>query len=102
MTVDDIKQLLLNRFNELLPTVFDDLFMGGGTFTIVRDSSGKGIDVLLRDPSGTPLVPNKRYKVALNDYINARYDFPGKGNGIHSEISVIETLLTYLKQHAPL
>ncbi|WP_026207609.1 bifunctional metallophosphatase/5'-nucleotidase [Butyricimonas synergistica] len=102
MTVDDIKQLLLNRFNELLPTVFDDLFMGGGTFTIVRDSSGKGIDVLLRNPSGTPLVPNKRYKVALNDYINARYDFPGKGNGIHSEISVIATLLTYLKQHAPL
>lgn len=102
MTTDDIKLLLLNRFNELHPAVFDDLFMGGGTFTIVRDSSSKGIDVLLREPSGTPLLTGKLYKVALNDYINARYDFPGKDNGTPTEISVIEALLAYLKKHAPL
>lgn len=102
MTAEDIKQLILNRFNELRPTVFDDLFMGGGTFAIVRDSTGKGIDVLLRTPSGTPLLPNKRYKVALNEYINAQYDFPGKNHGRHTGISVIKALRDYLKQHAPL
>lgn len=102
MTNDDIKLLLLNRFNELHPAIFDDLFMGGGTFTIVRDSTGKGIDVLLEDHSGTPLVTNKVYKVALNDYTNAQYNFPGKGNGTHTGISVIEALLAHLKGLSPL
>ena len=95
MTNDDIKLLLLNRFNELRPAIFDDLFMGGGSFTIVRDSTGKGIDVLLKDHSGNPLVPNKLYKVAFNDYTNAQYDFPSKGQGTSTDITIIDAILKF-------
>ena len=102
MTAEDIKLLLLNRFNELRKYPFTDLLMAGGTFSITRDSTGKGIDVLLKDHSGTPLANGKRYRVALNNYINAEYSFPGKGKGIHSGISVMEALLAYLKKHPSL
>ena len=102
MTAEDIKLLLLNRFNELRKYPFTDLLMAGGTFSITRDRTGKGIDVLLKDHSGTPLANGKRYRVALNNYINAEYTFPGKGKGIHSGISVMEALLAYLKKHPSL
>ncbi len=102
MTVEDIKLLLLNRYNEQEEQIHPDLFMSGGTYTILTDHSGKGIDVTLKDKSGKIVPTNKRYKVALNDYINARYHFPGRGQGLQSEITVIKAITNYLKKHPTL
>lgn len=102
MTAEDIKALLINRFNARDQHSSSELTMAGGKFSIIQDDTGKAVDADIKDNSGKSLAKGNRYKVALNNYINAEYDFPGQGKGTHVEISIIDAVLAYLRKHPSL
>lgn len=95
MSLKEIKALILNRFNRKGHTI--DLFVSPGSYTIIRDRQGNGTDVIILDRNGNPLIDGQIYKVALNNYVSADYDFPHRGKGLHSDISVINAMIRFFQ-----
>ena len=99
MTLKEIKALILNRFNR--EDLAIDLFVSPGSYTIIRDQQGNGTDVLILDRNKKPLVDEQIYKVALNNYVSVDYDFPNRGKGRHSDISVVNAMIRFIQSDQP-
>lgn len=99
MSLKEIKALILNRFNREDHAI--DLFVSPGNYTIIRDQQGNGTDVLIQDRNGKPLVDEQIYKVALNNYVSVDYDFPDRGKGQHTDISVVNAMIKFVQSHQP-
>ena len=99
MTLKEIKALILNRFNR--EDLAIDLFVSPGSYTISRDQQGNGTDVLILDRNKKPLVDEQIYKVALNNYVSVDYDFPNRGKGRHSDISVVNAMIRFIQSDQP-
>ena len=100
LSLSDIKTLILNHFNQEDRII--DLYVSPGSYTIVQDEQGKGTDVIFKDRNGRPLVKKATYKVALNNYVSVEYDFPGKGEGLHTDISVVNAMIDFIRTNTPL
>ena len=100
LSLSDIKTLILNHFNQEDRII--DLYVSPGSYTIVQDEQGKGTDVIFKDRNGRPLVKKATYKVALNNYVSVEYDFPGKGKGLHTDISVVNAMIDFIRTNTPL
>ena len=100
LSLSDIKALILNRFNQDGHVI--DLFVSPGSYTIIQDRQGKGTDVILKDRNGRPLVEKASYKVALNNYVSIQYDFPDKGKGLHTDISIVNAMVDFIRANTPL
>ena len=100
LSLSDIKALILNRFNQDGHVI--DLYVSPGSYTIIQDQQGKGTDVILKDRNGRPLVEKASYKVALNNYVSIQYDFPDKGKGLHTDISIVNAMVDFIRANTPL
>ena len=99
MSLKEIKALILNRFNREDHAI--DLFVSPVNYTIIRYQQGNGTDVLIQDRNGKPLVDEQIYKVALNNYVSVDYDFPDRGKGQHTDISVVNAMIKFVQSHQP-
>jgi len=100
LSLSDIKALILNRFNQDGHVI--DLYVSPGSYTIIQDQQGKGTDVILKDRNDRPLVEKASYKVALNNYVSIQYDFPDKGKGLHTDISIVNAMVDFIRANTPL
>ncbi|MBO4957817.1 bifunctional metallophosphatase/5'-nucleotidase, partial [Butyricimonas sp.] len=100
LSLSDIKALILNRFNQDGHVI--DLYVSPGSYTIIQDQQGKGTDVILKDRNGRPLVEKASYKVALNNYVSIQYDFLDKGKGLHTDISIVNAMVDFIRANTPL
>ena len=100
LSLSDIKALILNRFNQDGHVI--DLYVSPGSYTIIQDQLGKGTDVILKDRNDRPLVEKASYKVALNNYVSIQYDFPDKGKGLHTDISIVNAMVDFIRANTPL
>lgn len=100
LSLTDIKALILNNFNREDHAI--DLYVSPGSYTIIQDQQGKGTDVIFKDRNGRPLIEKTTYKVALNNYVSIEYDFPGKGKGLHTDISVVNAMIDFIRTNTPL
>lgn len=98
MTPDQIKTLIINKFNsngKISQRI--DLYPSGVTYKIVRDDSGSGTDVIF-----TPKLTKAKYRVALSDYVKAAYLFDLQGQGKSTETMLTDLLQENLKKHSPI
>ena len=100
LSLSDIKALILNRFNQDGHVI--DLYVSPGSYTIIQDQQGKGTDVILKDRNDRPLVEKASYKVALNNYVSIQYDFLDKGKGLHTDISIVNAMVDFIRANTPL
>ena len=100
LSLADIKALILNHFNQGDHMI--DLYVSPGNYTIIQDQQGKGINVIFKDHHGRPLAEKNTYKVALNNYVSIEYDFPDKGKGLHTDISVVNAMVDFIRTNSPL
>lgn len=100
LTLKEIKELLLNRFNGTKDPAkrYIDLFVSEGRYTILKDESGKGTEVVLVDKKGKKLKEDgHKYKVGLSNYVNSTYDFAGKGKGENTGIKIVDAIIEFVK-----
>ncbi len=100
LSLTDIKALILNHFNQEDHAI--DLYVSPGSYTIIQDQQGKGIDVIFKDQNGRPLVEKTTYEVALNNYVSIEYDFPDKGKGRHTDISIVNAMIDFIRANTPI
>lgn len=93
MTYDEVKALICTSFNREKSL---DLVPSGLTYTVVTNGDGTCSDVLMKDASGNPLDPAKKYTVGLNSYIAASYKFPHTDAGTTNYNTTAQLLLDYL------
>ena len=102
LSLPEMKALVLNRFNSETSNEYRrvDLFISKGSYTILQDKTGKGVDVVFKDKSGRKLNEGRRYKIGLSNYVSTTYDFSGKGKGEKS-LSITEAVMQYLQKAGP-
>lgn len=102
LSLPEMKTLVLNRFNSETSNEYRrvDLFISKGSYTILRDKTGKGVDVVFKDRNGRKLNDGRRYKIGLSNYVSTTYDFSGKGKGEKS-LSITEAVMQYLQKAGP-
>lgn len=76
MTLDEIEQMVINKFNDTTnykESHREDLIPSGLTYTIITNSKGDAVDVVIR-----PEVKKELYTVAMSDYVfgNKVYKYP--------------------------
>ncbi len=95
MTLAEIKSLILNAYNR---NKEPDLMASGLKYTAVVDGNGLCTDVEMRDLSGNPLDPSKKYKVGMNSYIGATYTFDHADPGTTNFDTTAQTLINFLNE----
>lgn len=99
MTPKQIKTLLLNKFNsngKVSQAI--DLYPSGADYKIVRGPKGEGIDVVF-----TPaLKTDKKYKVALSDYVSSAYIFDLQGQGTPADSLLTSLLINNITKMSPI
>lgn len=100
LSLDDIKALILNCFNRKSQQI--DLLVAPGAYTIILDQQGNGVDVVFKGQDGRPWVEKTKYRVALNNYVSMKYDFPGREKGVFSDIFVVDAMVDYIRRNTPL
>ena len=99
MTGDQLRELLLNKFNsEGNESHSIDLYPSGLDYTVLMDDAGEGVDVLF-----TPhLTPGKKYKVALSDYVQGAYDYSLRGTASPTDLILTDLLTDYFGKNDPI
>ncbi|WP_294141971.1 bifunctional UDP-sugar hydrolase/5'-nucleotidase [uncultured Sanguibacteroides sp.] len=99
LSLPEMKELILNRFNSETSDEYRhiDLFISRGSYTILQDKTGKGVDVVFKDKDGRKLTDGHRYKIGLSNYVSTTYDFSGKGKGEKS-LLITEAVIRYLQK----
>lgn len=101
LTLDEIKSLILNRFNGLKDPAERaiDLYVSEGKYTILKNAAGTGVDVKFTDKNGNKLTDGtKKYKVGLSNYVNSTYDFVGKEKGTDTGIKIVDAVIGFVKE----
>ncbi len=92
MTLPEIRSLIVNSFNMRKQI---DLEVSGMHYTVVTDTEGKAVDVMMMDAGGRNL-PDRSYTVVLNSFVASAYTFdhadPGETRLQTSEQALIEYL----------
>ncbi len=98
MTAGQLEQLVLTKFNDKVNVDEShrvDIYMTT-PYVIHVDASGEAVSVTF--PS---LSPNKRYRVAMSDYIFKNYENLQLSAPCATDLLVTEALRDYLVSHAP-
>jgi 2',3'-cyclic-nucleotide 2'-phosphodiesterase (5'-nucleotidase family) len=93
MKLNEIKSLIANSYNRAKSL---DLEVSGMTYKIKTDAAGNCADVIILDPAGKPLSPDREYSVGLNSYIGASYRFDHKDPGTATSLTTAQALIEYL------
>jgi 5'-nucleotidase / UDP-sugar diphosphatase len=95
MTTREIATLICNAFNWGKKL---DLEVSGITYTVLTGQSGGCAGVHLFNYDGTPLDPEKTYKVAMNSYMATTYTFDNRDSGVYEPYTGAELLIQYLEK----
>ena len=99
MTENQIKELLLNKFNsEGNESHRIDLYPSGMDYTVLTNDSGDGVDILF----SPKLIPGKTYKVALSDYVQGAYNYSLRGTALPTEQILTDLLTEYFEKKSPI
>ncbi|MDP4280987.1 MAG: bifunctional UDP-sugar hydrolase/5'-nucleotidase [Bacteroidota bacterium] len=94
LSKDEISSLIANSFNREKRI---DLMVSGMTYSIKTNPDGTCKDVIMKDPAGKTLDPEKKYSVAMNSYMAASYKFDHHDPGQSAFITTAQVLIDYLK-----
>jgi 2',3'-cyclic-nucleotide 2'-phosphodiesterase (5'-nucleotidase family) len=76
MTLSEIRQLIINKFNDTENPGEShrvDIYTSGMNYTIITNEAGEAVDVTF--DHRLPYETNRKYTVALSDYIYKMYKF---------------------------
>jgi 5'-nucleotidase/UDP-sugar diphosphatase len=95
MTLQEIKSLIINAFNR---NKEPDLMVSGMKYSAVVDQNGLCTDIEMKDYSGNPFDPARKYTVGMNSYIGATYVFDHTDPGTTNFDTTAQTLINFLKE----
>lgn len=100
MTLDEIKTMILNKFNSTGKESHKmDIYPAGVSYQIVTDAEGTGTDVFFK-PLTAP--SQKEFKVAMSDYVYSTYKFDKQGYGTPTGLMITDLMTEYLGKHSPI
>jgi 5'-nucleotidase / UDP-sugar diphosphatase len=99
MSSEEIRSLIRSSFSkggEL------DLQVSGLSYVIRTDGARQITDILLRNPDGTPLAENRKFKVGVSSYVASSYQFAHQDPGRSLQSTTADALIRYLQGGADL
>lgn len=99
MSVAEIKSLLRHSYERGNDV---DLRIGGGTYTLHVDQQGALQEIVLQDKEGNVLTNDQTFRVGMNSFIAASYDFEHTDPGTSLFITTAETIINYIEQQPAL
>ncbi|HTX89452.1 MAG TPA: bifunctional UDP-sugar hydrolase/5'-nucleotidase [Bacteroidales bacterium] len=95
MTPEEIKTLIVKAYQR---DGSIDLQVAGMKYTVVTDTNGKVVRLVMTDLSGNSLDPSKTYQVGMNSYMAAAYRFDHSDPGKTIYETTEKLLIEYLEQ----
>jgi 5'-nucleotidase / UDP-sugar diphosphatase len=92
---NEIISLICNAYN--LKNMID-LAVSGMTYTVITDSNGHCISVIMKDNTGQVIDPLHDYTIAINSYAAKVYRFDHRDPGYSMGMTSEEILINYLQK----
>ncbi|MCC8034665.1 MAG: hypothetical protein LIO77_01875, partial [Rikenellaceae bacterium] len=100
MTLTEIAQLILNKFNSAGKESHTlDLYPSGIEYSIITDGQGYATDIFFEFTPHDP--PGGKYTVALSDYVDSVYKYAHTGSGRDTRIRIAAAAEKYISALSP-